>query len=308
MVKMKYIIQKDKYNFMFSKLIEPAAMVNAGDEIVFFTRDAHNGTVPTGRDVIFPNIELKDCNPVTGPVFVKNAIPGDILVVEIKKINLASHGFVPSRKDMGIIHGIPPGNLARNLNISDGLIDFSEEIKIPIRPMVGTIGVAPLEDAIYSSKIGIHGGNMDNNDIRVGSIVYFPVFAEGALLSLGDVHASMGDGELTSGGIDLCAEVLVGVDIIKNKTIKRPLIETEDFIIVTSNAIDFYEANRIATKEMIDILSKIYKISEVEAYWLISICGDLKISQAFNCEIGLSLRLSIPKLGRLKGNSIYKYL
>ncbi len=305
---MKHIINKDKYNFLFSKSIEPAAFANAKDDVVFHTRDAHNETVPSGRDVVFPDMELKDCNPVTGPVFIKNAMPGDILAVEIKKIKLAPQGFVPSRKDMGIIHGIPPGNLARNLNISNNLIDFSEEIKIPVRSMVGTIGVAPPADAIYSSMIGVHGGNMDNNDVRAGSIVYFPVFAEGALLSMGDVHASMGDGELTSGGIDIGAEVSVAVDIIKNKTIKRPLIETDDFIIVTSNAMDFYEANRIAVREMMDLLCKIYEISKVEAYWLISICGDLKISQAFDCEIGLSLRLSIPKLGRLKGNKVFKYL
>ena len=296
---MPHIIDRDKYNFLFSKSIKPVLVAGAGDEIIFQTRDAHNGTVPDGVDVVFPDLELKDCNPVTGPVYVKNACPGDTLVVEVKDITLDPQGFVPSRKEMGIIHGLATGNLARNLKIENGLIDFSEEIKIPIRPMIGTIGVAPASEEIFSSRIGVHGGNMDNNDVKKGSKIYFPVFAEGALLSMGDVHASMGDGELTSGGIDICGEVLVQIDLTKEKRINRPVIETNSSVIVTSNAIDFYEANKLVTLEMINLLTELLKINKIEAYWLISICGDLKISQAFNCEIGLSLRLSFPKIGRL---------
>ena len=296
---MIHTIEKDKYNFMFSKSIEPAAKVSSGDEIVFHTRDAHNGTVPAGKDVIFPHRDLKDCNPVTGPVYINEAAAGDILSVEIISIKLDRQGFVPSSKCMGIIQGLVSENLARNLKVEDGFIDFSEEIKIPVRPMVGTIGVAPAGDDIYSSCIGTHGGNMDNNDVKPGAKLYLPVFTEGALLSAGDVHASMGDGELTSGGIDICAEVLVKVDLIKDKSLNRPVIETEDSIIMTANAMDFYDANRIAANEMIELLSGIFNISSVEAYWLISICGDLKISQAFDCEIGLSLRLAFPKVGRM---------
>ena len=296
---MPHIIDRDKYNFLFSKSIKPVLVAGAGDEIIFQTRDAHNGTVPDGVDVVFPDLELKDCNPVTGPVYVKNACPGDTLVVEVKDITLDPQGFVPSRKEMGIIHGLATGNLARNLKIENGLIDFSEEIKIPIRPMIGTIGVAPASEEIFSSRIGVHGGNMDNNDVKKGSKIYFPVFAEGALLSMGDVHASMGDGELTSGGIDICGEVLVQIDLIKDKRINRPVIETDSSVIVTGNAIDFYEANKLVTLEMINLLTELLEINKIEAYWLISICGDLKISQAFDCEIGLSLRLSFPKIGRL---------
>ncbi len=296
---MLHIIDRDKYNFLFSESIKPVLMAGAGDEIIFQTRDAHNGTVPDGADVVFPDVELKDCNPVTGPVYIKNARPGDILIVEVKEIILNPRGFVPSGKEIGIIHGLATGNLARNLKVENGLIDFSEEIKIPIRPMIGTIGVAPAGEEIFSSHIGVHGGNMDNNDVKEGSKIYFPVFVEGALLSMGDVHASMGDGELTSGGVDICSEVLVQIDLIKDKKINRPVIETGSSIIVTSNAVDFYEANKLATLEMINLLMGLLEINKIEAYWLISICGDLKISQAFDCEIGLSLRLSFPKIGRL---------
>ncbi len=296
---MKHIIKNNNINFLFSKSIKPVIEIDSGDEILFQTIDAHNGTVPAGDDIKFPDIDLNDCNPVTGPVYVKGARPGDTLLVNIKDIKLDSKGFVPSRQDMGILKNMVTGNLARNMAVKDGIIHFSEEIKIPVRPMIGTIGVAPAEKEIFSSCIDVHGGNMDNNDVKIGSKVYFPVFVEGALLSLGDVHASMGDGELTSGGIDTNAQVLLQIKLIKETKIDRPIIETDDAVIVTSSAMDFYEANKIATLEMIKLLTRFLDIKPIEAYWLISIRGDLKISQAFDAPIGLSLRLSFPKIGKL---------
>lgn len=296
---MKYILDRDKYNFKFSKNIEPVLTVNSKDTVVFKTRDAHNQTVPKGREVIFPNIDLKEANPINGPVYINNATMGDILAVKIKKIELGQKGFVPARNNMGSVKGITSENLARNMEIVDDFIIFSEKIKMPIRPMVGTIGVAPFDEDVYSAFVGMHGGNMDNNDIREGSIIYFPVFANGALLSVGDVHASMGDGELTSGGMDIQAEVHIGIELIKDKQLSSPLIETKDSFIVTGYDMDFYKANESATKEMIKLLKRTLNITNVEAFWLISICGDLKISQACDCPVGLTLRLAFPKISQL---------
>ena len=296
---MKYILDRDKYNFKFSKNIEPVLTVSSKDTVVFKTRDAHNQTVPKGRDVIFPNIDLKEANPINGPVYVNNAVPGDILAVKIKKIELSQKGFVPARNNMGSVKAVTSENLARNMEIVDDFIIFSEKIKIPIRPMVGTIGVAPFSDDVYSAFVGVHGGNMDNNDIRKGSIIYFPVFVNGALLSVGDVHASMGDGELTSGGMDTQAEVHAEIELIKGKSLSSPLIETKDSFIVTSYDIDFYKANESATNEMIKLLKRAFSITNVEAFWLISLCGDLKISQACDCPVGLTLRLAFPKISQL---------
>ena len=292
---MRHIVNRNKYNFVFSKSITPVLEVKNGDEITFYTKDALNGTVPHGEDVVLPDIDLKKANPITGPIYIKDAKPGDVLLVKIKEIKVNSLGYVVSNKSMGVVKGLVSKNLARNMKIENGLIHFSKNIKIPISPMIGTIGVAPLEGEIFSVYVGVHGGNMDNNDIKVGSIIYFPVFVKGALLSVGDVHASMGDGELTSGGVDTCAEVILEVGLIKDKKINRPIIETESSFVVTSNALDFYEANRLATLEMINLLKKSLNIKTVEAYYLVSICGDLKISQASDCPIGLTLRLAFPK-------------
>lgn len=292
---MRYEITSDKCNFSFNKNISPAIKVNTGDEVVFHTRDAHNGTVPEGKNVMFPDIALNECNPITGPVYVNNAEPGDILKVKIKDIELSASGYIPARKKMGIIKGLVQKNIARNMQIKNGFIHFSPDIKVPVRPMIGTIGVVPKNNAVSSAYAGVHGGNMDNNDVRKGAIIYLPVFFEGALLSVGDVHASMGDGELTSGGVDTCAKVVLELYLVKNRKIDYPIIETEDAIVLTSNDMNFFKANWIITRRMISLLKEYLDIESVEAYWLISICGDLKISQACNCPIGVTLRISFPK-------------
>jgi amidase len=292
---LKYFLDRNNYCFSFCKTIKPVIRVKSGDEITFQTRDAHNGTVPSGGDVVFPDIDLKYANPITGPVYIEGAKPGNILKIEIKGIRLETYGFVPARNNMGTIPDIVSENKARNLKVVNDVIVFSKDVKIPVRPMVGTIGVSPSEGEIPSAFAGSHGGNMDNNDITVGSIVYLPIFIDGAFLAIGDVHASMGDGELTSGGVDINAEVAVAIDVIDSDPINRPIVETEDYFITTSDSNNFYEATRIATSEMIKLLEKGLGVSEIEAYWLISICGDLKVSQACNCPMGLTLRLAFPK-------------
>jgi len=292
---MRHELARDKFSFAFDKDIIPAIKVNKGDEVVFHTIDAHNGTVPKGIDVVFPNIDLSECNPISGPVYVNDAEPGDVLKVKILDIEISDWGYVPARNNMGSIKGLALKNVARNMQIKDNYIYFDQDIKIPLRPMIGTIGVAPKNIPVISSNAGVHGGNMDNNDVKKGSIIYFPVFSDGALLSVGDVHASMGDGELTSGGVDTCAKVILELDLIKHKRIDSPIIETGDAIILVSNSEDFYEANRMVTKRMIHLLEEYLGIKSVEAYWLISICGDLKISQACDCPVGLTLRMSFPK-------------
>ncbi len=292
---MRYELSRNKFSFTFDKDNNPAIKVNKGDEVVFHTIDAHNGTVPKGTDVVFPNIDLSECNPISGPVYVHDAEPGDVLKVKIMDIEISGLGYVPARNNMGSVKGLASKNIARNMLIKDNHIYFDQDIKIPLRPMIGTIGVAPKDCPVFSAFVGMHGGNMDNNDVKKGSIIYFPVFSEGALLSVGDVHASMGDGELTSGGVDTCAKIVLKFDLIKNKKIDSPIIETRDSIILVSNSEDFYEANRMLTKKMIHLLEEYLGIKSLEAYWLLSICGDLKISQACDCPVGLTLRMAFPK-------------
>lgn len=205
-----------------------------------------------------------------------------------------------ARPSWGTFYGIVKENTARIVGIRDDLLIFSEKIQIPIRPMIGALGVFPENGVGYSALPGTYGGNINQNNIKVGSVVYFPVFVDGAAgLGIGDVHASMGDGELSSRAVDIYAEVRVLVEVFKIKyDIIRPIIETEKEIIVTGNAPEFHEAKKIVVREMMNLLRYGLNISEVDAYLLITLVGDLRIGQVCDSGEGLidnTLRLAFPK-------------
>jgi amidase len=299
--------------FEFRKDQKPEISIDSRDEVIFSTKDAHNGTVPdgpVGSDVIFPDIEIKVANPVTGPVFIKNARPGNVLKVTVLGIKLSEKAYVVARPRWGTLWDLVTKNTARIVGIQNDEITFSEKLRFPVRPMIGAMGVIPETGIGYSALPGTYGGNIDHNDIRVGSNVYFPIFVEGAGFGLGDVHASMGDGELSSGAIDICAEVKVKLEVLEKKYgITRPVIENEKEIIVTSNAPEFHESKKIAVREMINLLRYGLDVSEVEAYLLITLAGDLRIGQV--CDSGErmfdnTLRLAFPKYSKyLKWKSLF---
>jgi amidase len=162
--------------------------------------------------------------------------------------------------------------------------------------MVGVIGVAPAGEAVHTFYPGPHGGNMDCNLIKEGSKVYLPVSVPGALLSIGDVHASMGDGELTGGGIDISAEVAVRVDLLKGRSWKRPWVETKDSWATCSNAPDLAEAIRIATSDMATFLADKLGITREEAFILIGTRGDVKVGQAAQLKMDVTVCLEMLKL------------
>lgn len=293
---MATILTRDQVNFTFSKSLLPMASVKPGEKVVFETQDALCRNAPRGRNEIFPDLDRLRVNPVTGPIEIEGAKQGDTLAVKIEDIRLTDYGHIQAFRGMGPIPGFLDENHTRTIEIKDGFSIFNDTIKLPVDPMVGTIGVAPMEGEVPTVDPGPHGGNMDNNDVKPGAVVYFPVFVDGALFALGDVHANMGDGELPGAGIDICADVTVQFDILKGRRIERPIIETDTAYIVTSNAPGFDEASRIATEEMIRLLQTGLGVDRLEAFWLIGATGNLMISQACNSPIDLTLRLTFPKL------------
>ncbi len=177
---------------------------------------------------------------------------------------------------------------------------FSDKIRFPARPMVGVIGTAPEGEGVRKGLPGPHGGNMDNNEAEEGSKIHLPVSVPGALLLIGDVHVSMGDGEISYLGVEICAEVTVKVDLLKGETIKRPWIETPDAWVSTGEAYDLSEALQMACEvDGREVLKRACGVSFEDAYMLLSARGDLKISQC--CDPGefpVTTRVVLPKLSR----------
>jgi len=272
--------------------------IEAGEILVVETLDACNGMFQNKpADVYFSPPETERANPATGPIAIKGTKPGDVLAIHILDIELENFGFYSIRPDMGIITDGVQKSLARVVEIEEKKVHFTENIVYPVRPMVGVIGVAPREESIPTFFPGAHGGNMDNNLVRKGATVYLPVQVKGGLLAIGDVHASMGDGETTAGGIDISATVTVRVDVRgQNFALKRPFIETENLWVTTGYSREFYEATRMVVEDMAVFLKERLDITLHEALMLISGHGDVRICQAANCPVGITLRLEMPKL------------
>lgn len=159
--------------------------------------------------------------------------------------------------------------------------------------MVGVIGVAPAEGEVRNASPGNHGGNLDTKDIKPGSKVYFPVFVDGANLALGDLHACMGDGELSGTGIEIAGKVRLSVEKVPGINLNVPVVETESHFMVVTSAENFTEAAREGIGHSIGFIRRNLGLSFPDAYRLLSATSDLRISQIVNPL--LTLRLAIPK-------------
>jgi len=282
---------------VFSKDASPVLTVESPEEIVFETVDARGGrSYPDLTYVPPPLPPLETMNPATGPVAVQGAEPGDALVVDILAIDLCPYGYMSAKPEVGVLKDLVPAPVTRTVRVHEGKILFSDALSLPLRPMIGTIGVAPEGPAIPTAYPGSHGGNMDCNDVTVGSRVYFPVFAPGAFLALGDVHASMGDGETSGGGLDISANVTARIALAKRKSLKRPIVETPSQIVLTYNDRDLKRAVRGIVSDVVLLLRERVGVTLEEAIMLVSTIGDVKISQACDSPIDITVRLALPKL------------
>lgn len=262
----------------------PVDSIDSGETLIIETHDARTGTITKESDLL-DRPHPDGINPVSGPVYVNDAEAGDTLRIHILSIDLERSGFTAVKAGVGLLATRAQKFATKIIRIDQGTIFFNEAISFPTRAMIGTIGVAPAVGEILSLYPGSHGGNMDNNFISCGSKVYLPVFVPGALFALGDVHASMGDGEASMVGLDIAAEVTLRIDLIKNESTKRPWIETGDGgWVTTGDNLDVGRALRMACDEMVDLLMRRLNLSFEDAYMLASVRADLGICQA--CDPG----------------------
>lgn len=273
----------------------PVAEVAPGEQIIFETQDAQAGRVKTMVDALTVILPVGEANPVTGPLYVCGAQPGDTLAVHIVDIRLGGLGLCRVRAGRGILGDQLHEAAAKLIPVRNGMVYFDEHISFPTRPMIGTIGTAPASAAVPSYYPGLHGGNLDLNVIGVGATVYLPVAVEGALLAMGDVHASMGDGELTGGGIDIPAEVTVQVEVYKGLGWMRPVVETDGQWYTCASAPTLDEAIRLAAWDMTILLSRKLGLTFEESLILIGATGDVRVGQAARVGIDMTVCLGIAK-------------
>lgn len=269
MIKMVQCIRlnSEKHIHYFEPNIDPAIRVEANARIILQTMDALEGRAfnPPGE------FSPEDVNPATGPIFIEGAKPGDVLAVKVLAIRPAGAGYA----------GVGSGahRIMRQFHVGSNGIRFSEGISLEAHPMIGVIGVAPRVGRYSNTTAGDHGGNMDCNLIRAGSTIYLPIFVEGGLIAIGDVHAAMGDGEVGGQGIEVAAEVEIEVGTMQNWALRRPFIETDEVWATVAAARDLVKAAWVAVGDMADYVSRKFGFSDAEALLLLSAAGDVRVCQ-----------------------------
>jgi len=282
-----------KYVYTFSKENEPAIKVDKGEVVTLETLDCFSNQIQSVGDEL-SSLDFSKVNPATGPVYINGAEPGDLLVVDILDVQVADQGVGVNGPGMGPLQD-KVGNDVKLLQVKDGKVTF-KDMEFPVNTMIGVIGVAPKEGDIPCGMPGDHGGNLDNKLITTGARLYFPVHVEGALFQCGDLHAAMGDGEISGAGLEIPGTVKVKLDVIKGAAGERPVLETEDkwYTIATSD--DFTKAMNLVTSDMQKLITKAYGWSDTEAGIYMSLQGDAEICQAcVPSELDLVLRFGVPK-------------
>jgi acetamidase/formamidase len=232
---------------------------------------------------------------LTGPVYVLGAEPGDVLEVKILSIDFpidygynGCSGFLPENCDRSVGARILP------INAKAKTAEFAPGIVIPLRPFFGSMGVAPAPELgrVSSNPPGRHAGNLDNRELTAGSTLFIPVFAPGALFEVGDGHAAQGDGEVDQTAIETSLHGRIQLTVRKDMKLTWPRAETATDYISMATDPDLTVATKTAIQEMIDFVASTWKMSKHQAYQLVSIAGNVSVTQLVDKpNVGVHVRL-----------------
>ena len=294
-----YTIHGAQHHFGWDNTFAPAERVAPGSTILFHCRDASAGQLgpsSTLQDVI--NLDFGKINPVSGPIYVEGAEPGDAIKVTLDSfkpqiINGAGFGWTANIPGFGLLSDQfkDPALIVWKYD-SESMAPalWGSSAAIPLKPFAGTIGNAMAEAGHHSVVPPRRvGGNLDIRDLSAGTVLYLPVEVAGALFSIGDTHAAQGDGEVCGTAIESPMDVILTLDLVKGANLKAPRFTTpgpvtrhldaKGYEATTGIGPDLMTASRDAVSGMIDLLTATRGISAVEAYMLCSTCGDLRISE-----------------------------
>ena len=274
-------ISRDKVYDRLDKNIPPSAICESGETVIFETRDCYDDSV-TSEERPLGDREDALGNPATGPLYINGADAGDVLKVEILDISLHSRGVMCASFSWGIFAGRLPEAKAVMYEIEGDKIRFDDTLLLDCCPMIGVIGTAPAGEGIATSVPDVHGGNMDCRKIGAGTVLYLPVAVPGALLSMGDLHALMGDGEVFGCGLEIAGTVTVRVSVLKENPIPTPFLITRDAVITIQSAATVFEAGTTAARLMEEFVRRVTGLEEVKSEMLMSLVSHKSVCQIVN--------------------------
>ena len=285
--------------------IEPVAEVAPGDPVEVDLLDASGGQLcatSTADDV--PGLDFSRVNPVTGPVRVVGARVGDALVVRIVELTVDSWGWSAVIPGFGLLADDFPNPELVHSRTEAGWVQLGFGPRIPAGPMIGTLGVALPEPGAHPLlPPSRYGGNTDIRHLTAGASIRLPVGVDGALLSVGDAHAAMGDGEVCGTGVETSARAVLQVGVLPGTAPPAPVLEiaassqrSGPALAATGIGPDLMTAARDATRSLIDEITRRTGLLPAHAYVLCSLAADLVISEivdAPNWVVSLHLPSSI---------------
>jgi acetamidase/formamidase len=284
---------EDRVHFTWDTGNEPLLTVADGDTVVFETRDVSDDQIDPGSDAsVIAGMDWSRVYPLSGPVYVEGAEPGDTLAVEIVDLHTKGWGWTAIFPGLGLLSDDFTEPYLRIFDLSQGDVTaFREDIVIPLTPFMGTMGVCPTgASAQPVMPPGTFGGNLDTRQLVKGTTLFLPVQVEGALFSTGDAHGCQGDGEICVTGLEAPMYAVMRFRLEKGRSIPSPQYRTAPgpltpsvnygaFYGTTGIGGDLYVAAQDATRAMIDHLTATYGLSPEDAYVLCSLVVDLKISE-----------------------------
>ena len=290
-------IGRDEIIWAFGPDLEPVLEVEPGATVTFETNDCFTGQISSEDDLV-TEIDFGRVNSATGPVAVKGAEPGDSLVAEIVDVRPIDVGFACLIPGFGQLIDQVQAPVTRLFRVEDGWIQMNERVHFPARPMVGVVGVATDGETLGNGLAGRHGGNLDDHLHGKGARMYFPVRQAGGMFAVGDMHASMGDGEICFTGVEIAGEVDIRFDLLKGKQGTWPVTELPDRWVPHATADDYDEALRLVSEEAARLLVDEWGFSMEDAFIFLSVACDAGIAQA--CKpapgFGTIARFAIPKI------------
>ena len=268
------------------------ARVQPGERLVFETCDCFGDQIER-ESTPFDGLDWNHINPATGPVWVEGAMPGDVLAVDIEDIRFGTQAVMVTAPGLGLLGERLSAPVIRTIPIDGGEALMPGGVRLPLNPMIGVIGTAPAGEPVSCGTPDAHGGNMDCRLISAGHTLYLPVAVEGALLALGDLHAAMGDGEVSVCGLEIAGEVQLRVRLIRQPGWPTPMIGTPTQVVTVGSAPTVDGAARLAGSQMLDFLRLGCDVPESDLLNLMSIGGQLQICQVV--DPNKTCRFELPR-------------
>ena len=297
-----HVVSREDVIWAFGPELAPILEVDTGEIVRIETNDCFSGQIRSEDDLV-TEIDFERVNSATGPIAVRGAEPGDSLVVELLDVSPIEWGVATLIPGYGQLIEHVQAPLTRVFKVEDGWVELNERVRFPARPMVGVVGVATDGETLTTGQAGRHGGNLDNHLHGPGAKIYFPVRQPGGMFAVGDMHASMGDGEICFTGVEISGEVTVRFDVVKGKQGTWPVTELEDRWMPHATADEFPEALELVSEEAARMLVDEWGFTLEDAFIFLSVACDAGVAQA--CKpaphFGTIARFEIPKIEATPG-------